>query len=642
MPAKNRVIRDPIYGYIQLPSELAILVDHPLYQRLRRVAQTSLTSAVYPTATGSRFEHGLGTMYLAMRGFRAAWRNARGEGLQTRFLDAVRGDPRVASLNRVALASEELVRSIEFGVGGAALLHDLGHPPFSHVLEPLYESLADDHFQGDPELLDGWERSGRAYHEFAGSMLVRAIVKDLSPDLLAQLICAILDADENGPTWAGVLHAIIAGEVDVDRLDYVMRDAQKAGTEFGAIDYTRLLDALELHGGERGFRIAPGLRARSAVETLLLQRTQAYKWITFHPRVVGANLALAEAMYALRHLAGSAELFGPDDARRAAGDVFGPRWPDLNYLMPAEPDLARRLESEGGPKRLRLDEQLQLDDQQLRELVIRMRLDMQASVDDGTVTEALKEAGILAEALLVSGNPSESLRGLLAEFLTFQQHALFRVRNCIPVWKTVDEFDRATAWMQKAISNAVRESYESVLDTEPFSQSELHAILSAERDEIVAEIQDDAAVGINRVLSEIFDSEERYQRRFAQELSRLRKDLDGAPGMWRVAYTGFTSIQQDETAAVLLEGETERPLYESSKLAQALVGVEAARPRLMVFFYLLYPARDGRKDETTSRELREKLTGDVVDAALPEFVQMILPNVIKDRYNGNQHEQGAS
>jgi hypothetical protein len=347
-------------------------------------------------------------------------------------------------------------------------------------------------------------------------------------------------------------------------------------------------------------------------------------------------------MYALRCLAESSENFGPEESRRAAREVFGPRWPDLNYLMPAEPDLAKRLEPEGGDSALRLGVQLQLDDQQLRELVVKMRLDMQASVDDGTVTEALKGAGILAETLLVSGNASEALRALLAEFLTFQQHALFRARNCIPVWKTVDEFDRATAWMQEAMSGAVFASYQSVLDVEPFSKSDLYAILSAERDEIIAEIHLDAAVGINRVLSEIFDSEERYQRRFSQELGRLREDLDGVAGVWRVAYTGFTSIQQDETAAVLLEGETERPLYESSKLAQALVGVEASRPRLMAFFYLLYPARDGRKDETTGRELREKLTGDVVDAVLPEFVQMILPNVIKDRYNGDQHEKGAS
>jgi hypothetical protein len=77
---------------------------------------------------------------------------------------------------------------------------------------------------------------------------------------------AVLQADERGDKWPDVLHSIVAGEVDVDRLDYVMRDAQKAGTEFGAIDYARLIDALELHVSRGGFldraRRAGTLRGR--------------------------------------------------------------------------------------------------------------------------------------------------------------------------------------------------------------------------------------------------------------------------------------------------------------------------------------------------------------------------------------------
>jgi HD superfamily phosphohydrolase len=636
MQEKNRVIRDPIYGYIQLPDELTVLVDHPLYQRLRRVGQTSLTSTVYPTATGSRFEHGLGAMHLAMWGFRSAWNNARGEETRSNFIDAVRADSLVGGNSGTTRRTEELVRLLELAVGGAALLHDLGHPPFSHVLEPLYEELAEEHFQNDPDLLQSWRDSGRAYHEFAGSLLTKKITRELSPDILRDLICAILNADENGSTWSGVLHAIVAGEVDVDRLDYIMRDARNAGTEFGAIDYTRLLEALELHGTDSKFRIAAGLRARSAVETLLLQRTQAYKWIIFHPRVVGANLALAEAMELLRRLAASPELFGPDDSRRPAEDVFAPRWPDLNYLMPSEPGLLKRLASEGDETGHGLSRQLQLNEQQLRGLVERLGIDMQASIDDGTVTEALKGAGIVAETLLTSGAPSEELRRHLSEFLTFQQHALMRARNCIPVWKTVDEFDRATAGMRDKVVEAVRESYRSVIADEPFAGSDLVGILSEECEGVIHEIRDDPATGINKVIAEIFDSEPRYRRQFAKKLAMVREDLDGVFGVWRVAYNPFISVRQDEKAAVLLDGDEERRLFESSKLAQALIGVEAARPRLMVFFYVLYPVRLPRGD---GRIVREMLTGDVVYDAFSEFVRMILPNVIKDRYKGDRSKK---
>ncbi len=88
--ARSRVIRDPVYGYITLPNELAGVVDHPLFQRLRRVSQTSLSNAVYPGASGTRFEHALGTMHLAQRAWRSAWENAYPPDARTAFVLAVR------------------------------------------------------------------------------------------------------------------------------------------------------------------------------------------------------------------------------------------------------------------------------------------------------------------------------------------------------------------------------------------------------------------------------------------------------------------------------------------------------------------------------------------------------------------------
>jgi HD superfamily phosphohydrolase len=72
-------------------------------------------------------------------------------------------------------------------VGGAALLHDIGHPPFSHVLEPLYSSLAPEHFEGFPDLLEELQHSGRAYHEFVGLLMSRQIVRDLRPEPLGDM-----------------------------------------------------------------------------------------------------------------------------------------------------------------------------------------------------------------------------------------------------------------------------------------------------------------------------------------------------------------------------------------------------------------------------------------------------------------------
>jgi HD superfamily phosphohydrolase len=297
---KSRVIRDPIYGYIALPSELAPVVDHPLFQRLRRIVQTSMTSAVYPTATGSRFEHSLGAMSLATRAWRAAWSNARTPDVRANFLAAAQEDDEVA-LPR-GYKQDQLLRLTELAVGGAALLHDLGHPPFSHVLERFCARETPKFFEQEPILLSMWERYDGAFHEFAGLQLSTEVTKDLGEPLRSTLR-AVLKADPGDGSWLGTLHGIIAGEIDIDRLDYLIRDAQKAGTEFGAIDYARLVDAYELHHDGSGFATAPGVRARSAVETLLLQRTQAYKWISFHPRVVCANLALGRSIELLQELA---------------------------------------------------------------------------------------------------------------------------------------------------------------------------------------------------------------------------------------------------------------------------------------------------------------------------------------------------
>lgn len=407
VPTKPRVIRDPLYGYISLPGPLAAIVDHPLYQRLRRVCQTSMTSAVYPTATGTRFEHGLGAMHLAVRGFRAAWGHASLETKEA-FRGALVADEAVPK--ELAAEPQAVIEVVELAVGGAALLHDIGHPPFSHVLEPLYVALAPGHFEDSPELLQELTASGRAYHEFVGLLMAEQVCQTLRPEPLGRMTIKILKANEHGREWADVLHSIVAGEVDADRLDYVMRDAQKAGTEFGAVDYARLIDALELHKSPAGFRIAPGVRARSAVETLLLQRMQAYKWITYHTKVVGSNTALSRAMDELYGLTGSPGKFGTSKERRSAAPVFTSLWPNLNYVRPLQADLKSTLDvlmpaSDEAEGEAQLSFGEQLGDARLVGLAELLRVDLQAAIDDSVVIESLKAASRVARVFSTRAPP---------------------------------------------------------------------------------------------------------------------------------------------------------------------------------------------------------------------------------------------
>lgn len=633
VPTKNRVIRDPLYGYISLPGPLAAIIDHPLYQRLRRVGQTSMTSAVYPTANGTRFEHGLGAMHLAARGLRAAWGNAGAEA-QKAFLGAVQADDAIP--REIAAKPDAVVDLLVLAVGAAALLHDIGHPPFSHVLEPLYASLAVDHFEDSPELAEEWTLSGCPYHEFVGLLMAAQITRDLRPEPLGAVTMRVLRADENGRKWADVLHSIVAGEVDVDRLDYVMRDAQKAGTEFGAIDYARLVDALELHVTSSGFRIAPGVRARSAVETLLLQRTQAYKWITYHPKVVGSNTALSRAMEALLDLTRSEGTFMAVGQRQAAGPVFASVWPNLNYVRPVHADLRRILSMlTSAPRDGEGEAQLSLGEQ-LGELLIplteKLRVDLQASIDDSVIVESLKSASLVAQVLLDSGAPDADLRDQLSRLLTFQQHALYRLQNCLAAWKTVEEFAKASRRMVAKLSDAVRAAYDDVIRRHEFKDhpAALRG-LEGDRDDVLRWLADDPVIGVNRLVTTLFDGEPTYLRDFAGMLTIECPRLNGAPGHWELAYTGFTSVKQDDEAAVLFDGEEPQKLYESSKLARALGDVEASRFRLCAFFFVTYPGLIQVSEEVDRRELRAMLMGEFM-AAFPVFVEQRLPAIVTDEF----------
>lgn len=176
----GRVVRDPIHGYVQLPDELAVIVDTPVFQRLRRIAQTSLTSSVYPSATGSRFEHALGAMHLAAQAWDSAWANAE-EIVRTDLLIAVKEE--VSDLGRGAPSGRETaqsVRHLRLAVAAVALLHDVGHPPFSHILEPVFAEYAERLASSDPRVAAEWGDLDGPFHERAGIILTRRLV-----DLLA-------------------------------------------------------------------------------------------------------------------------------------------------------------------------------------------------------------------------------------------------------------------------------------------------------------------------------------------------------------------------------------------------------------------------------------------------------------------------
>jgi uncharacterized protein len=232
--SRFEVVRDPLWNNIRLEPEALAVVDTPAIQRLRYVRQLGHAFLVYPGATHTRFEHCLGAYHLARRVV-----------TQLEELEGRRLDP--ADTLRVRLA---------------ALLHDVGHYPFSHALEeaglPGHEGLA-------------------ARHLTTGA-LAEALERLRTP---ASQILALIQGKSASP-----LAGIVSGALDVDKLDYLSRDATMCGVPYGVIDVDRLLMSLTLSDGGLALH-AKGL---AALESLLFAKYQMYRNVYWHHAVRSATV----------------------------------------------------------------------------------------------------------------------------------------------------------------------------------------------------------------------------------------------------------------------------------------------------------------------------------------------------------------
>lgn len=615
--AGERVIRDPLYDYVVVPGELDRVVDHPLFQRLRRVRQTSLAIAVYPSATGTRFEHALGAMHLAQAAFDSAWRRAESD-VRVHFVDAVRA----LDLD-VATREAELLRQLQVAVGATALLHDVGHPPFSHALEPAIETEL--YAFGGPDVHEVLEeRKDLQTHEVVGLLLAgyrtRQGVVRLGPLLsevpakhaaIARLAAAILSADESDESCLSALHSIVAGPYDVDRLDYLARDNHRIGTEFGRVDHRRLVGSFEIHEVSEGrFIIAPGLRARSAVETLLTQRVQSYRWVIFHSRIVGSNTALARALEI--SLAMSKADRGYPASLVTAIDAVRP---NINYLNARDEDVRR---SAGGVEipTSRSEGVEQLFQSAASEANARLRVLAQAEVDDDTITTFLKQAAQIAEALLVSEVFAADLQRELRRLIAYIRSALFREKRFIAVWKTNDEYIDVANDTADALLAAVREGSKEVGGTD--AQGSLAAVES--------EFAKGAVEGLNHIVRAIASERSELWHLERQINATSSTVLDQGPGWWTLTYAPLRAIGSSLT---LFDGSNEVDLLTRSPFVGALRSVDAAATSLFAHFFLegqSYSLWEGSRILDARKELQATFA-----AVFPSFARMMWPLYLRNQ-----------
>ena len=235
---KKKIFNDPIYGFVSIPDEIHFdIIEHPMFQRLRRIKQLSLTTMVYPSANHTRFAHSLGAMHLMRRAIHL---------LQSKGYDITKEELEAASL--------------------AILLHDSGHGPFSHTLES--------------SIVEG------VTHEELSLMMMRKFneILDGRLDLAIRIF--------NDTYYKGYLNKLISSQLDVDRIDYLNRDSFFTGVAEGNVNAERLLDMMEVVDND----LAIEAKGIYSVESFIVSRRIMYWQVYMHKTVLSAEYMLREIL----------------------------------------------------------------------------------------------------------------------------------------------------------------------------------------------------------------------------------------------------------------------------------------------------------------------------------------------------------
>jgi HD superfamily phosphohydrolase len=256
-------VRDVIHGFVRFNNLEKRLIDSAPFQRLRGIHQLAMCYQVYPGATHKRFEHSIGVMEVADRIFRAVFDVAMPDAVRERIADEL--EPR----------RKENWRQV---VRVAALLHDIGHLPFSHAAEQAL-------------LPEGWNHERITAEMIRGSEIADILRRDsVDPEDVVDLAWDVKDRAEAGgrvelSTWKTLLNEIITGNTfGADRIDYLLRDSWHVGVNYGRFDADRLIRGLRAVIDPANEEVALGLDVgyTHAAEALLLARYFMYTQVYFH------------------------------------------------------------------------------------------------------------------------------------------------------------------------------------------------------------------------------------------------------------------------------------------------------------------------------------------------------------------------
>ena len=244
MRTKVKIINDPVYGFLRFPEQEVIqVINHPWFQRLRNIKQMGLANLVYPGAVHTRLHHSLGACHLMGKAL---------DELKTKDITPDKDECIAARL--------------------AALLHDIGHGPFSHSLEHTLVGV---------------------HHE----TLSRLIMQRMDMEFGGLLGKAIQIFDHSYPRR--YLHQLVSSQLDVDRMDYLNRDSFFTGVSEGVIGYDRILQMLTVNNDE----LVVEEKGVYSVEKFIIARRLMYWQVYLHKTVLGAEMLLINIMKRAKELA---------------------------------------------------------------------------------------------------------------------------------------------------------------------------------------------------------------------------------------------------------------------------------------------------------------------------------------------------
>ncbi|MFK7948711.1 MAG: HD domain-containing protein [Saprospiraceae bacterium] len=245
---KRKIINDPVYGFITIPFDLVFdLIEHPIFQRLRRIKQLGLTHYVYPGALHTRFHHALGAMHLMQQAIK------------------------VLRQKDVKITKEEEQAAII-----AILLHDIGHGPFSHTLEHTIINI---------------------HHEDLSVFLMETLNKHFDGQL--DLAIKVFKKEYHKK----FLYQLVSSQLDMDRMDYLNRDSFFTGVAEGVIGYDRIIKMLSVVNNE----LVVEEKGIYSIEKFLIARRIMYWQVYLHKTVISAEQMLIRALSRAKFLSQNGE-----------------------------------------------------------------------------------------------------------------------------------------------------------------------------------------------------------------------------------------------------------------------------------------------------------------------------------------------